>query len=159
MFCKNFAPISSCGRVRLYSWLIPLYRYIYVVNKPFIFFFFKMHHNFYQSSQIWIDTRVAIFVWIGWLVTGLRTAILAKRNQTRNERYLAYQFKLRSLDKKWDKIVEKAKSPIDLIDISSWVNTTNPKHSIDNLLLMFKNKESYVLTLDKMKKEFWIDDI
>ncbi len=158
MFCKNFAPISSCGGVRCCPWLIPLFDCIYNVNNPFIFFFYQMHYNFCQNLQVWIDTRVAIFVWLGWLFTGLRTAILAKRNQTRNERYLAYQFKLRSLDKKWDKLVWNS-SKQDIIDIAYWLYATDPKYNVNTLISMFKNKENYILTLDKMKKEFWIDDI
>lgn len=63
MFCKNFAPISSCGWVRLYSWLIPLFDYIYYVNKPFILLCIYM--TYWIKNISWVE-QPRITCYINW---------------------------------------------------------------------------------------------
>lgn len=113
----------------------------------------------YQNTQVWLDTRVAIAIWVGSLITAVHSTILAKNIQKRNERLLTYQFKLQILDKKRDKIVEGINTSEDLVGLASWIHLTDPKYNIDKLISMFKNKEDYIKTYDKMKKEFSLDDI
>lgn len=84
---------------------------------------------------------------------------IRRNNQRRNERLLAYQFKLGSLNNKSGKIEKKVNTIQDVVDLSSWINATNPEYSLKNLKSILDTKEEYSKIYKKMKKEFWLDDI
>jgi len=84
----------------------------------------------------------------------LRTAILAKNNQKRNERFLAYQFKLGQLDKRGEKIEKASEKLKQKLSEPLNMDMSFGTDSLNILRSTLKNKESYLKVYEKMKKEF-----
>lgn len=61
----------------------------------------------YQNAQVWLGSRVAIAIWAISLITAVYSAILAKKNQTRNELYLRYSFRMNRKHEEIDTLSNK----------------------------------------------------
>ena len=113
----------------------------------------------YQNAQPLSERITPTIVWWLALLVAIYTAIITRDSQKRNERFLAYQFKLNSLNNKSDKMRKKVNTMEDVVNLGSWINATTPWYSLENLKRILDNKKEYSDTYDKMVKRFNLKDL
>jgi dTDP-4-amino-4,6-dideoxygalactose transaminase len=101
--------------------------------------------SIYQSEILLSPERVGTIIAILALIVWLYTAILAKKNQKRNELFLHYQYKLEELKDRIYKTPELIKEK----DSNRW----------ELLKILLDNHKEYARIYQKMKKEFSLEDI
>ena len=113
-----------------------------MVNSLYLF----IKNNFNILLQI-----ITLIISISAILVAWYTALLTKKNQKRNERYLMYQFKLESLN---SKISKKSGKLWEVINNHDYEKCSDK--SLNNAINIKEFSNEYKRIYNKMVDEFWL---